>query len=76
MKLLSTKIWEITDFVSEEVVEKYAILSHTWSKEEVSLQQWESKSSSSIGHLTGYSKIRKFGELAAKAGYEWIWVDT
>ncbi len=76
MKLLSTETWEISDFISDEV-DKYAILSHTWSSaEEVSFQQWESRASSSISHLGGYSKIKSFGEQAATAGYKWIWVDT
>jgi hypothetical protein len=74
MKLLNNKTWEITDFLTND--NQYAILSHCWREEEVTFQDWEGQNSKHISHLKGYSKIRSFGEKAAKAGFEWVWVDT
>jgi hypothetical protein len=72
MRLLNTKTLRLKEFVSTEGV-KYAILSHRWEDEEVSLQQLV------VGDVRGklgYVKIQRFCGLAAKDGYEWAWVDT
>ncbi|KAH8665740.1 heterokaryon incompatibility protein-domain-containing protein [Tricladium varicosporioides] len=59
-------------FGSREVPE-YAILSHTWGTEEVTLQ--DIKTSNSVG-LEGYKKVRKACSVAAANGFEYIWIDT
>ena len=64
MKLLNNKTWDITDFLI--VNKKYAILSHCWGSEEVTFQDWENRKTKSITHLEGYTKIKSFGEQAAK----------
>ncbi|KAK5273573.1 hypothetical protein LTR96_000173 [Exophiala xenobiotica] len=72
MRLLNTATFRPEEFVSTEGV-KYAILSHRWEDEEVSLQQLV------VGDVhgkLGYVKIQRFCGLAAKDGYEWAWVDT
>ena len=64
------------EFVSDDEVPPYAILSHTWDDEEVNFQQWESMAISDITHMKGYHKIKRFGEKAASNGFSWVWVDT
>jgi hypothetical protein len=76
MRLLSTQNWGIKDFISDDQVPPYAILSHTWDEDEVNFQQWENMEFSDISHMKGYSKIKKFGEQAAIDGFDWVWVDT
>lgn len=51
----------------------YAILSHTWGDEEVTLQDLFHGISS---NLSGYRKIIFCGEQAAKDGLKYFWVDT
>ncbi|KAK0387027.1 hypothetical protein NLU13_5341 [Sarocladium strictum] len=76
MRLLNTSTWKLHDFVSDESIPPYAILSHTWDEEEVSFSQWETLSLGELSPLQGYRKIRAFGDIAGKNGYEWCWVDT
>jgi hypothetical protein len=65
----------MTEFISDEDIPPYAILSHTWGEGEVSLQQWEQISPETT-QLLGYQKVKQFGERAAADGWNWIWVDT
>ena len=51
----------------------YAILSHTWSDQEVSLQQFFKPESK---QLTGYRKIVQCCELARQQQLEYVWIDT
>ena len=76
MRLLNTRTWHLCDFVSDDSVPRYAILSHTWDDEEVSYHQWTAIPAQDLAHLKGYRKIRAFGDKAAKNGFEWAWVDT
>jgi hypothetical protein len=76
MRLLNTHNWEIKDFISDDEVPTYAILSHTWDEEEINFQQWEDMVVSDISHRKGYNKIKQFGEKAAGNGFGWAWVDT
>jgi len=76
MRLLNTHNWEIKDFISDDEVPPYAILSHTWDEEEINFQQWEGMVVSDISHRKGYNKIKQFGEKAAGNGFGWAWVDT
>ena len=76
MRLLNTASWQMQDFVSDDAVPPYAILSHTWGQDEISFQQWETRESVNLTQLRGYRKIKNFGERAAVNGFEWIWVDT
>jgi hypothetical protein len=52
---------------------KYAILSHTWGKDEVSFQDLRTGDAET---RLGYRKIKKCCELAALHGFEYAWVDT
>ena len=73
--------------VPELFAPRYAILSHTWGKEEVTFQdiqelnrrQWSrpvSQTASAIQNKKGFLKIRKAAALAAEHGCNYIWVDT
>jgi len=76
MRLINTQTWQATEFLSDDEIPRYAILSHTWEEEEVVFEQWERKEVIDISHKKGYSKIKNFGERAAADGFSWIWVDT
>ncbi len=54
-------------------IPSYAILSHTWGKEEVTLQEYEAKSAK---HKAGYRKITSLAKLARTLRHNYIWVDT
>lgn len=89
MRLLNTATLEIEDFVGSDVPE-YAILSHTWGDQEVSLQEWTAYPNAYCQqhqrllhhHLhhhpksRGRAKIESFCRVARKDGYNHVWVDT
>ncbi|KAI0095561.1 heterokaryon incompatibility protein-domain-containing protein [Nemania sp. FL0031] len=73
--------------VIESTTPAYAILSHTWGDEEVTFQELQSlshrrwsrailKSASMIKAKKGFVKILNAAALAAKNGYQYIWIDT
>ncbi|KAF4821971.1 Vegetative incompatibility protein HET-E-1 [Colletotrichum siamense] len=51
----------------------YAILSHTWEDEEVTLQDWNSPTRS---RMKGFHKIRMTCQLASYSRIKYAWVDT
>ncbi|KAK5630773.1 hypothetical protein RRF57_006488 [Xylaria bambusicola] len=51
----------------------YAILSHTWGKEEVTFQDLQTLEHKS---KQGYVKIEQTCRRAARKGCEWVWIDT
>lgn len=74
MRLLHTRSFELKDFIGDHIPE-YAILSHTWGKDEIILQDllvqdnlWRTKKS--------FKKVSGFCWLASENGYEWCWIDT
>jgi hypothetical protein len=52
---------------------QYAILSHTWGDDEV---LFDDMRNATAEQRRGYSKIRKCCNLAAKHGFDYVWVDT
>ncbi len=75
MRLLNTRnVPELTEFIGEQNFPRYAILSHTWGDEEVSLQELDDPAS--CGRKKGYRKIEKTCDLAARNGFDFAWVDT
>ncbi|TVY71317.1 Vegetative incompatibility protein HET-E-1 [Lachnellula suecica] len=73
MRLLNSKTLLLKEFMGESNLPPYAILSHTWGEDEVSLQDtarsgWQLKA--------GYRKIKYCCQQAAKDGLKWVWVDT
>ncbi|KAI1359510.1 heterokaryon incompatibility protein-domain-containing protein [Xylaria arbuscula] len=89
MWLLSTNKLDRLRLVefSEELAPKYAILSHTWGKEEVTFQEIQAlsgKQSSEVLPETilairakkGFTKVSEAAAVASEQGYSYIWADT
>ena len=72
MRLLNTASITLREFLGE-AVPPYAILSHTWEREEVLLADIQSGTASS---KQGYSKLIGCCQKAAQHGFEWVWIDT
>jgi hypothetical protein len=73
MRLLNSLTEEPTIFISDDAIPLYAILSHTWGGEEVSLQDLPY---SKAKLKKGYKKIRYACDQALKDGIAWVWVAT
>ncbi|KAF4340269.1 heterokaryon incompatibility protein het-E-1 [Fusarium beomiforme] len=77
MRLINVETLELESFTGEHdrSIPTYAILSHRWTSEEVSLQQL-------IGYnplpeeSKGYRKIVDFCAKAKAEGFEYAWIDT
>ena len=72
MRLLNTSSLELEEFVGK-AIPKYAILSHTWQKEEITLQDMQTGNSTA---KAGFKKIQSFCAIAKTQKYSHIWVDT
>ena len=72
MRLLHSKDIRLQEFVGDSEP-PYAILSHTWEKEEVSLADMKA---GQAAMLKGYPKILGSCAQALRDGYEWVWIDT
>ncbi|KAI1489129.1 HET-domain-containing protein [Biscogniauxia mediterranea] len=81
MRLLQTNIQETCRFrlVEKTPIEmaglKYAILSHTWEKDEVVFEDI-SHNTESLKSEASIFKIRKVCEQAVGDGYDYVWIDT
>ncbi len=73
MRLLNTTTLTLEEFWDSNTP-KFAILSHTWEKEEVTFQAIQNLEVAS--QLIGISKIKGCCRQALKDGWEWVWVDT
>jgi hypothetical protein len=77
MRLISTHDLELHDFLDDENAPPYAILSHTWEKEEVTFQDMRDRHvRPEVQSMVGYEKIRQCCRQAQRDGYAWTWVDT
>ena len=74
MRLIHSTTLKLHEFVGNQTP-PYAILSHTWSEEEVSLQELQSNSAEAI-EKKGFDKIRQCCRIAANDGFEYTWIDT
>lgn len=72
MRLLDTSSFELREFWDNEIP-LYAILSHTWEKEEVSFQDMQSSRATT---KAGYAKILGSCKQATLDGLKYIWIDT
>ncbi|RDK46475.1 HET-domain-containing protein [Aspergillus phoenicis ATCC 13157] len=72
MRLLNAKTLKLEEFVGHEIP-KYAILSHTWGKDEVSFQDMQT---STVTERKGYAKIKHSCERALQECIYYVWVDT
>ncbi|KAK3115200.1 hypothetical protein LTR53_005704 [Teratosphaeriaceae sp. CCFEE 6253] len=55
---------------------EYAILSHTWSTDEVLPEDLEARNLEATTHKAGYAKIYHASEQAALSGCKYLWADT
>ncbi|KAJ0158907.1 Vegetative incompatibility protein HET-E-1 [Colletotrichum tanaceti] len=72
MRLLNAQSLHLREFYDDSVP-VYAILSHTWEDDDVTLQDLTGPAGTA---KAGFSKIRACCNQAIKDGYEWVWVDT
>ncbi|KAK1579659.1 heterokaryon incompatibility protein-domain-containing protein [Colletotrichum navitas] len=72
MRLLNANTLQLREFYDQDVP-AYAILSHTWEDEELTLQDLTNPASAT---KEGFSKVRARCAQAVRDGYEWVWVDT
>ncbi|KAK3987289.1 heterokaryon incompatibility protein-domain-containing protein [Cladorrhinum sp. PSN332] len=73
MRLLNTQTLQFRVFFGTRP--RYAILSHTWDEDEVSLREFM-EDAPSLKSKKGYQKITQFCHVASKQGFEWVWIDT
>jgi hypothetical protein len=71
MRLINTETLELVWF--NEPTTEYAILSHTWGKDEVSLQEFQQPDRE---YKSGFRKIEGCCRQARSDGISWVWVDT
>ncbi|KAF5343225.1 hypothetical protein D9758_013393 [Tetrapyrgos nigripes] len=72
MRLLNTKTLKLAEFYAD--IPPYAILSHTWEKEEVTFQDIQNLETARL--KTGYAKIQNACTRARRYNFEWIWIDS
>jgi hypothetical protein len=73
MRLINTTTQTLDEFESAETP-SYAILSHTWTNEEIDYQNFLGERRS--GKEAGYAKLDNGCKVAAAAGYDYLWLDT
>lgn len=74
MRLIHTTTLELREFFDSQVP-RYAILSHTWEDDEISLQEMEQRLPS-LASKRGYHKIMDACRQAQDDRLDWIWIDT
>ncbi|KAK7461073.1 hypothetical protein VKT23_009002 [Stygiomarasmius scandens] len=75
MRLLNTDSYEVKEFYHDVNIPKYAILSHTWTDEEVTFQDIQ-KPEIAGEKQTGWRKLKKACAHAQMYDFEWIWIDS
>src|SRR6266480_5151756 len=77
MRLLNARTRQLESFNDERKIPEYAILSHTWGKDEVTFRDFAELSPEQLILKEGYDKVAK---CCAKSleydGLEWVWMDT
>lgn len=72
MHLLHTKTHKLEQFGAHELP-LYAILSHTWGKDEITFQDIQT---ADVENDSRCEKIRNACSVAARHGFDYIWIDT
>ncbi|KAK7895140.1 hypothetical protein LTR67_005880 [Exophiala xenobiotica] len=72
MRLLHTETLKLEEF-GDQNIPLYAILSHTWGKEEISSQDLET---GNLESRRGFSKLKSTCCRAAADGFDYVWIDT
>jgi hypothetical protein len=73
MRLINTRTLAMHEFVGRSPP-PYAILSHTWGREEVTFQDYHYPTTRE--RLLGFAKIRATCQQARREGLEYAWVDA
>lgn len=73
MRLIYNKTRQLKEFMGDDNVPPYAILSHTWGEDEVVYQDMLQPG---VEQHEGYAKIQHTCDRALEEGLEWAWVDT
>ncbi|GFN15327.1 HET domain-containing protein [Aspergillus tubingensis] len=72
MRLINARTIELEEFVGQNIP-RYAILSHTWGKDEVTFQDMQTPT---VTEKLGYAKIKHSCERALQDSLGYVWVDT
>ncbi|KAF5340100.1 hypothetical protein D9758_013163 [Tetrapyrgos nigripes] len=72
MRLLNTVTLKLEEFYTD--IPPYAILSHTWEKEEITFQ--DIRNLKAAKRKAGYAKIENACQRARQYDFEWIWIDS
>ncbi|KAF5308975.1 hypothetical protein D9758_018485 [Tetrapyrgos nigripes] len=72
MRLLNTKTLKLAEFYAD--IPLYAILSHTWEKEEVTFQDIQNLETARL--KAGSVKVWNACARARNYDFEWIWIDS
>ncbi|KAL0468091.1 heterokaryon incompatibility protein domain-containing protein [Neurospora intermedia] len=81
MRLLSTREFTFHEF-PEDAVPAYAILSHTWNGDEITMQNMQQPDARMIlqsgnpPDTSPWKKIQGACEMASQCGYFYIWIDS
>src|SRR5262245_11529663 len=80
MRLINTQTLELEEFAGD-YSGPYAIVSHTWEKDEITLQEMLQISSQTLytnrtKQKAGYIKIKECARIAAAQGYPYVWIDS
>ncbi|KAF5333987.1 hypothetical protein D9758_017522 [Tetrapyrgos nigripes] len=72
MRLLNTNTLKLAEFYAD--IPRYAILSHTWEKEEVTFQDIQNLETARL--KAGFVKVWNACARARDYDFEWIWIDS
>ncbi|KAL6251759.1 hypothetical protein RBB50_001969 [Rhinocladiella similis] len=75
MKLINSKTFTLENFFTE-TAPPYAILSHTWTSEELTYQDITSDGGLSCTTKKGCAKLKQTCRLAVQDGLDYAWIDT
>ena len=72
MRFIDVTTLRLTE-VNENEYPEYAILSHTWGKEEVT---YDNMINGTASQMIGYAKIQGTCKTAKRGGLRYVWIDT
>lgn len=76
MRLLDTRTLKLRDSLDIKKGTKYAILSHTWLKNEVLFHHIQDLERPVLEKMDGFAKVKDSCARARADGYDYIWIDT
>jgi Heterokaryon incompatibility protein (HET) len=85
MRLINTSTLDSEVFDQSRIPLRYAILSHRWTGQEVTFQEYQDLQKIGLARMlfksplesrSGYRKIQNCCRQAKEDGFEWVWIDT